>query len=69
MLEFTQYPRPTRLHTPGHLISIHLVEGGMETPPTDSEPTDAIATPAPAPPWPSGCFAHLPEELMGNLLS
>lgn len=69
MSEFTQYPRPTRLHTPGCLISIHLVEGGMDTPPTDSEPTDAVATSAPAPPWPSGCFAHLPEELMGNLLS
>lgn len=29
----------------------------------------AVATPAPAPAWPSGCLAHLPEELMGNLLS
>lgn len=68
MSEFTQYPRPTRLHTLRHLVSIHLVEGRMDTPPTDSEPTDAVATSAPAPPWPSGCFAHL-EELMGNLLS
>lgn len=66
MSEFTQYPRPTHL---GASFQFTWWKGGMETPPTDSEPTDAVATPAPAPPWPSGCFAHLPEELMGNLLS
>lgn len=51
-----------------HLGSVCLVEGRTDTPPTDSEPTEAVATSAPGPPWLSGCLAHLPEELMGNLL-
>lgn len=68
MSEFTQYSKSTRLHTLGRLVSIHLVKGGWTRLLQILNPY-AVATPAPAPAWPSGCLAHLPEELMGNLLS